>query len=161
MVGMMLHQDASTHAWRDILCVQEERTAGNDNTVKWKRLSLQPPPSRLCAHFVKATVRVHEYPAGELAVYWGPNARHGIVCGLWQQPRPCSSAGRPGVEIWDNAGPIPFAGLIALQADYTRWVEALPEATRNTPTGEALQAIADLDLEEIAAIRPPRDFGCD
>jgi len=53
------------------------------------------------------------------------------------------------------------AGLISLQADYTRWLEALPEATRDTPTGEALQAIADLDLEEIAAIRPPRGFGRD
>jgi len=31
-------------AWRDILCVQEERTVGNDNTVKWQRLSLQLPP---------------------------------------------------------------------------------------------------------------------
>ncbi len=60
-------------AWRDILCVQEERTVGNDNTVKWQRLSLQLPQSRLRAHFVKATVRVHEYPAGELAVYWGPH----------------------------------------------------------------------------------------
>lgn len=53
------------------------------------------------------------------------------------------------------------AGLISLQADYTRWLEALPEATRDTPTGEALQAIADLDLEEIVAIRPPRGFGRD
>jgi hypothetical protein len=60
-------------AWREILCVQEERTVGNDNTVKWQRLSLQLPPSRLRAHFVKATVRVHEYPDGRLAVYWGPH----------------------------------------------------------------------------------------
>ena len=43
-------------AWREILCVQEDRTVGNDNTVKWQRLSLQLPPSRLRAHFVKATV---------------------------------------------------------------------------------------------------------
>ena len=27
-------------AWREILCVQEDRTVGNDNTVKWQRLSL-------------------------------------------------------------------------------------------------------------------------
>ena len=60
-------------AWREILCVQEERTVGNDNTVKWQRLSLQLPPSRLRAHFVKAAVRVHEYPDGALAVYWGPH----------------------------------------------------------------------------------------
>jgi transposase len=60
-------------AWRDILCVQEDRTVGNDNTVKWRRLTLQLPPSRLRAHFVRATVRVHEYPDGLLAVFWGPH----------------------------------------------------------------------------------------
>ena len=61
-------------AWREILCVQEDRTVGNDNTVKWQRLTLQLPPNyRLRAHFVKATVRVHEYPDGKLAVYWGPH----------------------------------------------------------------------------------------
>jgi hypothetical protein len=61
----------ATGAWREILCVQEDRTVGNDNTVKWQQLSLQLPPSRLRAHFVKANVRVHEYPEGELAVDWG------------------------------------------------------------------------------------------
>jgi transposase len=60
-------------AWREILCVQEDRTVGNDNTVKWKGLSLQLPASRLRPHFVKATVRVHEYPHGRLAVFWGPH----------------------------------------------------------------------------------------
>ena len=62
-----------TGAWRDILCVQEDRRVGNDNTVKWRRLSLQLPPSRLRPHFVKATVRVHQYPDGCLAVFWGPH----------------------------------------------------------------------------------------
>ena len=60
-------------AWREMLCIQEDRTVGNDNTVKWERRSLQLPPSRLRPHFVKATVRVHEYPDGQLAVYWGPH----------------------------------------------------------------------------------------
>jgi transposase len=60
-------------AWREILCIQEDRTVGNDNTVKWERRSLQLPPSRLRPHFVKATVRVHEYPDGALAIYWGPH----------------------------------------------------------------------------------------
>jgi transposase len=59
--------------WREILCIQEDRTVGNDNTVKWEGLSLQLPPSRLRSHFVKATVRVHEYPDGRLAVFWGPH----------------------------------------------------------------------------------------
>lgn len=60
-------------AWREVLCVQEERVVGNDNTVKWGTLSLQLPPSRLRPHFVKATVRVHAYPDGRLAVYLGPH----------------------------------------------------------------------------------------
>ena len=63
----------ATGAWREILCIQEERTVGNDNTVKWQRLSLQLPPSRLRPHFVKAKVRVHAYPDGQLAVFWGPH----------------------------------------------------------------------------------------
>ena len=46
---------------------------GNDNTVKWEGRRLQLPPSRLRPHFVKATVRVHEYPDGQVAVYWGPH----------------------------------------------------------------------------------------
>ena len=60
-------------AWREVLCTQEERVVGNDNTVKWEKLSLQLPPSRLRPHFVKATVRVHAYPDGRLAVYLGPH----------------------------------------------------------------------------------------
>jgi hypothetical protein len=53
------------------------------------------------------------------------------------------------------------AGLVTLQAEYARWLEALPEATREGATGDALQAMVDLDLEEIMAIQPPRGFGRD
>jgi hypothetical protein len=56
-----------------ILCIQEERRVGNDNTVKWRNLALQIPPSPLRPHFVRATVRVHEYPDGRLAVFHGPH----------------------------------------------------------------------------------------
>jgi hypothetical protein len=51
--------------------------------------------------------------------------------------------------------------LLTLQAEYAAWLDALPEATRDSATGEALQAIADLDLDEIAAVDPPRGFGRD
>ncbi len=51
--------------------------------------------------------------------------------------------------------------FVALQAEYAAWFEALPEATRDGPTGEALQPIVDLDLDEIIAIQPPRGFGRD
>ena len=58
---------------RDILCIQEERRVGNDNTVKWRRLTLQIPPNPLRPHFVRAVVRIHEYPDGRLAVFHGPH----------------------------------------------------------------------------------------
>jgi transposase len=57
----------------EILCLQEERRVGNDNTVKWRGLSLQIPPTPLRAHFVRATVRVHQYPDGRLAIFHGPH----------------------------------------------------------------------------------------
>ena len=56
----------------DILCVHEERTVGNDNTVRYRRRCLQLPPSPLRHHFVKAKVRLHHYPDDTLAVFHGP-----------------------------------------------------------------------------------------
>ena len=53
------------------------------------------------------------------------------------------------------------AELVALQSEYAQWFEALPEPFRDTATGEALQAILDLDLDEISAIEPPRGFAQD
>jgi transposase len=59
-------------AHRDILCVQEARVVGNDNTVRYHGLVLQIPPSPLRPHFVKLRVRVHHYPDGTLAIFHGP-----------------------------------------------------------------------------------------
>ena len=50
---------------RDTLCVQEDRVVGNDNTVRYKGLVLQIAASRQRHHFVKAKVRVHDYPDGD------------------------------------------------------------------------------------------------
>jgi hypothetical protein len=47
-------------AWREILCVIEERTVGNDNTIAWAGRRLQLPESRLRPHFVKARVHLHD-----------------------------------------------------------------------------------------------------
>ena len=58
--------------WRDVLCVQEERRVGNDNCVRWRGRSLQIPPTPLRPHLVRATVRVHDYPDGTLAIFKGP-----------------------------------------------------------------------------------------
>jgi transposase len=60
-------------AFREILCVIEERTVGNDNTIAWAGRRLQLPESRLRPHFVKATVRVHEYPDRTVTVFLGPH----------------------------------------------------------------------------------------
>jgi transposase len=55
----------------EILCVQEERQVGNDNTVVFHRLRLQIPPSPLRAHFVKATVKVRHYADATYAIFHG------------------------------------------------------------------------------------------
>ena len=56
----------------DILCVHEERVVAKDNTVRYQGLSLQIPQDPHRFHYVKVTVRVHEYPDGTLAVFHGP-----------------------------------------------------------------------------------------
>lgn len=58
--------------WRDLLCIQEERTVAPDNTVSWNGRRLQIPPHPARAHFVRAKVRVHDYPQGDLAIFHGP-----------------------------------------------------------------------------------------
>ncbi len=70
----------------EILCHQEDRIVGNDNTVAFARLRLQIEPSPLRAHFVKATVQVRRYADDTIAIFYGPrcigrydadgNARH-------------------------------------------------------------------------------------
>jgi transposase len=56
----------------EILCVQEERVVAKDNTVHYHRHRLQIPQNPHRFHYVKVTVRVHEYPDGTLAVFHGP-----------------------------------------------------------------------------------------
>ena len=60
-------------AWRETLCVIEERTVGNDNTIAWSGRRLQLPESRLRPHFVKAVVRLHAYPDDTVSVFLGPH----------------------------------------------------------------------------------------
>ena len=60
-------------------------------------------------------------------------------------------------QRWPHA----IAEIVTLQAEYAAWFEALPEAGRDGATGQALQAIIELDLDEIITIEPPRGFGRD
>lgn len=64
---------------------------------------------------------------------------------------------RSRLQRWDDA----MAELLALQADYAAWLEALPETLHGTTTAEALRAIVELDLETLASVAPPRGYGRD
>ncbi|MGH7103739.1 MAG: hypothetical protein ACREFJ_15225 [Acetobacteraceae bacterium] len=64
---------------------------------------------------------------------------------------------RTRAQRWHDA----VAELFALQAEYTAWFDVLPESLCGTVTAAALQAIIELDLDELAAIEPPRGFGRD
>lgn len=60
------------HHLHDILCIQEERTVANDNTVRYKGKTLQIPKDKHRYHYVKATIKVHEYTDGSMAIFHGP-----------------------------------------------------------------------------------------
>ena len=57
---------------KDILCLQEERVVRPDNCVAYQNQLLQIPADRHRCHYVKAKVRVHEYPNHQLAIFHGP-----------------------------------------------------------------------------------------
>jgi transposase len=89
----------------EILCVEEERVVGRDNTVAWERLRLQLPQSRLRHHYVKARVKVRQYPDGALAIFHGPRCigrydAEGREIGEPISPmlHPCSTPSRRGLE---------------------------------------------------------------
>jgi hypothetical protein len=93
-------------ALADVLCVQQHRVVGRDNTVSYEGRSLQLPQSPARPHYVKANVRVHEYPDGTLAVFHGPRrlARYTgegeeiIDVPTARSVPPCSPPSRRGLE---------------------------------------------------------------
>lgn len=101
--------------WRDVLCLQEERIVGNDNTVRYRNLALQLPESPQRRHYVKASVRVHEYPDRSLAVFHGPLAiarfdASGMALTDAQAPvgqKRRKTAPRPACGYVDNASALP------------------------------------------------------
>jgi hypothetical protein len=64
---------------------------------------------------------------------------------------------RSRAQRWCDA----VSELVTLQPEYVARLDALPDSLRATPTGEALQAIADLDLDALAAVDPRRGYGRD
>jgi len=89
--------------WREILCVQEERVVGADNTVKWRDRALQIPESPLRPHFVRAKARIHEYPDGAVSIHLGPHRladydAKGAIIAPTLPPRPPLARRKPSAR---------------------------------------------------------------
>jgi hypothetical protein len=56
----------------DILCEHHQRVVNNDNCVSFNGKTLQIPPDQYRCHYVKATVKVHRYIDGSMAIFHGP-----------------------------------------------------------------------------------------
>jgi hypothetical protein len=69
--------------------------------------------------------------------------------------RPRDRRSRP--QRWAEA----VATLRALQEEYQCWLDNLPENLQDSPLAEKLQAICDLDLEDLESVDVPLGFGRD
>ena len=69
--------------------------------------------------------------------------------------RPLDRRSKP--QRWRDA----VETLLTLQADYREWFDNLPGNLLVTSLGDKLQAIAELDLEPLQDIDPPRGYGRD
>jgi hypothetical protein len=56
----------------DILCLQEKRTVGKDNTVSYRGEKWQIPDTKTRYSYAKTSVNVHEYADGSLSIFHGP-----------------------------------------------------------------------------------------
>jgi hypothetical protein len=56
---------------------------------------------------------------------------------------------------------VAVTALIDLQDEYRAWLDNLPSSLDGSRLAEKLHAIAELDLEELQAIDPPRGYGRD
>ena len=70
-------------------------------------------------------------------------------------PRPADRRSRP--QRWHDA----VKELLDLQTAYADWLAILPDGLRGSRTAEALEAIVDLDLTDLAECEPPRGYGRD
>jgi transposase len=98
----------------ETLCIEEERVVARDNTVAYDSRRLQLPASRARAHYVKARVKVRDYPDGTLAVFHGPRRiAHYTAQGaeIAEAPTtrsvtPCSPPSRRGLSRVELAAPM-------------------------------------------------------
>jgi len=84
-------------------------------------------------------------------------ARHRAKLHLSHHARSPAPRVPPRPQRWAAA----VATLVALQDEYRAWLERLPESLDGSPTAEKLQAVTEIDLNELLAIDPPRGYGRD
>ena len=129
-----------TDVLRETLCSEDERVVGRDNTVAYAKLKLQLPESRLRAHYVKARVRVREYPDGTLAVFHGPRCLGRYDAEGYQIASPtalsmasCSTPSRRGLEAPALAAPTAHRPALTAsrhEASDNPWVGTKKRASR-------------------------------
>ena len=132
---------ADPEVLRETLCSEEQRVVGRDNTVSYEGLTLQLPQSRLRAHYVKARVKVREYPDGSLAIFHGPRllARYDrdgneIAAPTAVSMASCSTPSRRGLEAASLATPAvrrPALTASRHEAQAAAWVGTKKRASRS------------------------------
>jgi hypothetical protein len=90
--------------------------------------------------------------AGRQARY---RAAHAAGAPVVRTRRPTDRRSR--IQRWNDT----IAAAVELQAEYTGWLDALPDNQQDSALAEALRAIVELDFSELRAVEPPRGFGRD
>jgi transposase len=137
---------------RETLCSEDERVVGRDNTVAYEGLRLQLPQSRTRSHYVKARVKVREYPDGTLAIFHGPRrlARYDgegneIAAPTGPSMASCSPPSRRGLQRAELAEPAvrrPALTASRHEASTAAWVGTKKRATRSNKETAARAAAA-------------------
>ena len=137
----------------ETLCIEEERVVGRDNTVAYDRRRLQLPAGPARPHYVKAKVKVREYPDGTLAVFHGPRrlAGYSATGEIAAAPTaasvtPCSPPSRRGLQPSALAAPPqPRPALTAPARGVTRkpqvGTEKRPSDRTKKPTRKATATV--------------------
>jgi hypothetical protein len=115
----------------ELLCIEVDRVVARDNTVSHNGRRLQLPASPLRAHYVKACVKVREYPDGTLAVFHGPRriARYDAAGAELLVPTagsltPCSPPSRRGLVAAE------FAASVSRRPALTATARGVPAPAR-------------------------------
>jgi transposase len=151
-----------TSILRETLAIEEERIVARDNTVAYEGKRLQIPESRVRAHYVKARVKVREYPEGGLAIFHGPRCigRYSAAGDLVIAPTPpsmapCSPPSRRGLETpepvaWARRRPALTAA--PREAEAAPWVGTKKRAARSNQETAAVRTAGKKSAKSRSAV---------